>query len=165
MAPITKDINKLKAYLGKALDYEEIEEICGERNSYYKTDKDATAMCLKEDYCSGLGSNMHAGYNVQLIVSKGIIVALSHRPGAQRLLRIHTDDQGFSRKLRILPQEAVCRRGLRVAFKLSIPESGISSNTACGGRTCPETASIITNSTATTNGLPKWQNRKGGNLL
>lgn len=75
MVPITKDINKLKAYLGKALDYEEKEEICSERNSYYKTDKDATAMCLKEDYYSGLESNMHADYNVQLMVSKGIIVA------------------------------------------------------------------------------------------
>ena len=73
--PMARDIDKLKGYLGKALDYEEKEEICGERNSYYKTDKDATAMCLKEDYYSGLGSNMHAGYNVQLMVSKGIIVA------------------------------------------------------------------------------------------
>ena len=50
------------------------EEICGDRNSFYKTDKDATAMCLKEDYYSGLGSNMHAGYNIQIIVSKGIIL-------------------------------------------------------------------------------------------
>lgn len=74
-APIIKDIGKLRGYLGKALDYEEKEAICGERNSYYKTDKDATAMCLKEDYYSGLGSSMHAGYNVQLMVSKGIIVA------------------------------------------------------------------------------------------
>lgn len=74
-APILKDISKLKGYLGKALDYEEKEAMCGERNSYYKTDRDATAMCLKEDYYSGLGSNMHAGYNVQLMVSKGIIVA------------------------------------------------------------------------------------------
>ena len=31
-------------------------------------------MCLKEDYYSGLGSNMHAGYNFQLLVSKGIIL-------------------------------------------------------------------------------------------
>ena len=56
------------------MDYEEKEEICGERNSYYKTDLDATAMCLKEDYYSGLGSNMHAGYNIQIMVSKGIIL-------------------------------------------------------------------------------------------
>lgn len=68
------DIKKLNDYLNKALEYEEKEEICGERNSYYKTDKDATAMCLKEDYYSGLGSNMHAGYNVQILVSKGLIL-------------------------------------------------------------------------------------------
>ena len=71
---IVSDIKKLNKYLNKALEYEEKEEICGERNSYYKTDKDATAMCLKEDYYSGLGSNMHAGYNVQIIVSKGLIL-------------------------------------------------------------------------------------------
>ena len=48
-------------YLEKSLEYEEKERICGpNRNSYFKTDKDATAMCLKEDYYSGLGSNMHA---------------------------------------------------------------------------------------------------------
>jgi hypothetical protein len=44
------------------------------RDSYYRTDTDATAMCLKEDYYSGLGSNMHAAYNVQYAVSSGIIV-------------------------------------------------------------------------------------------
>ncbi len=61
-------------YLEKSLEYEEKERICGpSRNSYYKTDKDATAMCLKEDYYSGLGSNMHAAYNVQLSVIYGLI--------------------------------------------------------------------------------------------
>lgn len=64
----------LCSYLTKSLEYEEKERICGpDRNSYYKTDHDATAMCLKEDYYSGLGSNMHAGYNAQILVSKGII--------------------------------------------------------------------------------------------
>ena len=72
---IAKDLKKLNSFLTKSLEYEEKEQICGVRNSYYKTDKDATAMCLKQDYYSGLGSNMHAGYNVQLIVSKGIILA------------------------------------------------------------------------------------------
>ena len=72
---IVKDIKLLNSYLNKMLEYEEKEEICGDRNSYYKTDVDATAMCLKEDYYSGLGSNMHAGYNVQLMVSKGFILA------------------------------------------------------------------------------------------
>lgn len=71
---LRKDYDLLCEYLNKSLEYEEKERICGpERNSYYKTDRDATAMCLKEDYYSGLGSNMHAGYNAQLAVSKGII--------------------------------------------------------------------------------------------
>ena len=40
-------------YLTKLLEYEEKERICGKnRNSYYKTDKDATAMVLKKDYYS-----------------------------------------------------------------------------------------------------------------
>lgn len=61
-------------FLCKVIEYEEKEEICGpNRNSYYKTDTDATAMALKSDYYSGLGSNMHAAYNVQLLVIRGFI--------------------------------------------------------------------------------------------
>lgn len=70
-----RQLNSLKDYLSKSIEYEEKERICGpNRNSYYKTDKDATAMCLKEDYYSGLGSNMHAAYNCQVMVAKGLIV-------------------------------------------------------------------------------------------
>lgn len=69
--------NVEKALLGlleKTLEYEEKEEIIGpNRKSYYKTDKDATAMALKTDYYSGLGSNMHAAYNVQILVMKGLV--------------------------------------------------------------------------------------------
>lgn len=66
----------LNSYLIKTLEYEEKERICGEeRNSYYKTDHDATAMTLKADYYAGLGSNMHAAYNSQLLVAKGVICA------------------------------------------------------------------------------------------
>ena len=61
-------------YLDKLLEYEEKEIICGpDRNSYYKTDHDATAMALKTDYYSGHGSNMHAAYNIQFLVSSGFI--------------------------------------------------------------------------------------------
>lgn len=79
----TKDYRQLEKYLIKLLEYEEKEEICGpNRNSYFKTDKDATAMALKEDYYSGVGSNMHAAYNIQIIVSKGI--ALTYYVGQER---------------------------------------------------------------------------------
>jgi hypothetical protein len=61
-------------YLTKLLEYEEKEQICGEnRNSYFKTDKDATAMVLKEDYYSKLSHDFHAGYNIQVLVSSGLI--------------------------------------------------------------------------------------------
>ncbi len=62
-------------YLMKLVEYEEKERICGEnRNSYYKTDKDATAMMLKEDYYSKLSNDFHAGYNIQVMVSCLLIV-------------------------------------------------------------------------------------------
>lgn len=62
-------------YLNKLLEYEEKEKICGSnRNSYYKTDHDATAMALKADYYSGHGSNMHAAYNIQFMVSSGLVL-------------------------------------------------------------------------------------------
>ena len=71
-----KDYELLSEYLKKSLEYEEKERICGSnRNSYYKTDKDSTAMCLKEDYYSGLGSNMHAAYNTQIMVANGLVTA------------------------------------------------------------------------------------------
>lgn len=72
-------IQKLYMYSFKLLEklicYEEIERICGpDRNSFYKTDNDATAMALKTDYYSGHGSNMKAAYNVQFMVSSGLIM-------------------------------------------------------------------------------------------
>lgn len=71
-----RDYFLLVEYLTKSLEYEDKERICGpDRNSFYKTDKDATAMCLKEDYYSGLGSNMHAAYNTQISVVDGLITA------------------------------------------------------------------------------------------
>ena len=73
---LIKKYTLLEGYLAKALEYEDKEEICGpDRNSYYKTDHDATAMTLKSDYYSGLGSNMHAAYNVQVAVCKGFACA------------------------------------------------------------------------------------------
>lgn len=75
-ADARKDYERLFDLLLKKLEYEEQEEICGpNRNSYYKTDHDATAMCLKRDYYSGLGSNMNPAYQVQFTVSHGMVVS------------------------------------------------------------------------------------------
>ena len=70
-----KNCKKAYQYLIKLLEYEEKEEICGEnRKSYFKTDYDATAMILKEDYYSKLSHDFHAGYNVQVLVSSLLIL-------------------------------------------------------------------------------------------
>lgn len=70
-----KIILKGYEYLEKLLEYEEKENICGkDRNSFYKTDHDATAMMLKEDYYSKLSNDFHAGYNVQVMVSSLLIL-------------------------------------------------------------------------------------------
>ena len=74
----TKEIKNYKLvyqYSIKLLEYEEKERICGEnRNSYFKTNKDATAMVLKEDYYSKLSHDFHAGYNVQVLVLSDLII-------------------------------------------------------------------------------------------
>ena len=71
-----KQYAEFQKYLEKSIEYTEKENICGpDRNSYYKTDHDATAMTLKTDYYSGLGSNMHAAYNIQIVVANGMVAA------------------------------------------------------------------------------------------
>lgn len=73
---LNRMIRDLAQYAEKAGEYELKERICGDhRNSYYKTDHDATAMCLKQDYYSGLGSNMHAAYSTQVLVANGFIAS------------------------------------------------------------------------------------------
>lgn len=60
----------------KINDYEEMYKVIGEnRKSFYKTDKDATAMVLKEDYYSKSSYEFHAAYNVQQLVIRGFIFA------------------------------------------------------------------------------------------
>ncbi|MGN1296010.1 MAG: transposase [Bacilli bacterium] len=67
-------LKALTSILSKVIEYEEKERICGpNRNSYYKTDHDATAMALKADYYARLGTHMHAAYNTQILVVKGIV--------------------------------------------------------------------------------------------
>ena len=69
-----KAVVGLQKCFAKLLEYEEIIEKCGpDRNSYYRTDHDATAMSLKTDYYSGHGSNFHAAYNVQFAENYGLI--------------------------------------------------------------------------------------------
>ena len=77
---IQKDVEQVDAFLKKLHEYDEKLEICGERNSYSKTDHDATFMRLKED--AMLNGQLKPAYNVQHAVDAEYItwVGISARP-------------------------------------------------------------------------------------
>ena len=76
--PLQRSIEKLEEYLDKLKEYTQKIHICGERNSYSKTDHDATFMRMKED-AMGNGQ-LKAGYNVQHGVDSEYITWLTVGP-------------------------------------------------------------------------------------
>lgn len=67
-----------KHYPGKIEKYERQEAILGERNSFSKTDTDATFMRMKEDHM--LNGQLKPGYNVQISTSNQFIVNYTIHP-------------------------------------------------------------------------------------
>ena len=61
-----KAVRKLeKEQLPKLKEYEQHLEILGDRNSYAKTDNDATFMCMKEDHM--MNGQLKPAYNIQIL--------------------------------------------------------------------------------------------------
>lgn len=77
---LQRDIDALIAMGEKRHSYLESIKTAGKRNSYSKTDKDATFMRMKEDYMNN--GQLKPGYNVQLAVESEYIVGvgLFHNP-------------------------------------------------------------------------------------
>ena len=61
--PLQKSIEQLEEYLDKLKEYTQKLHICGNRNSYSKTDPDATFMRMKED--AMLNGQLKPAYNIQ----------------------------------------------------------------------------------------------------
>lgn len=70
--PIQRLYDELKEYATKMMKYQIHKDIAGTRNSFSKTDPDATFMHMKYDYYNNTGV-FKAGYNVQCGVSDGFI--------------------------------------------------------------------------------------------
>ena len=70
---LQKDIEDLETALQKLKEYETKLHRCGARNSYSKTDHDATFMHMKEDHM--MNGQLKPGYNIQHAVNSGFIVA------------------------------------------------------------------------------------------
>lgn len=75
---LQKSIETLEGYLEKLKEYTKKLYVCGSRNSYSKTDPDATFMRMKED-AMGNGQ-LKAGYNLQHGVDSEYIVWLGIGP-------------------------------------------------------------------------------------
>ena len=76
---IQKRYEHILDYYSKLMNYEEMLEICGDRNSYSKTDHDATMMNMKYDYYNKTGV-FKPGYNVQIGTSDEYVVHIGVYP-------------------------------------------------------------------------------------
>ena len=76
--PLQKSIETLEEYLSKLKEYNQKIHICGERNSYSKTDHDATFMRMKED-AMGNGQ-LKPAFNLQHGVDSEYITWLTIGP-------------------------------------------------------------------------------------
>lgn len=78
--PLQKSIETLESYLNRLKKYNQQIHICAERNSYSKTDHDATFMRMKED-AMGNGQ-LKPAYNLQHGVDSEYItwLTIGHQP-------------------------------------------------------------------------------------
>ncbi len=75
---LQRDIEKLEEYRDKLKEYTKHFYICGERNSYSKTDNDATFMRMKED--AMLNGQLKPAYNLQHCVDAEYVTWLKIFP-------------------------------------------------------------------------------------
>ncbi len=82
--PIQRIYDQFKGYLEKLMEYKEDLKIIGpNRNSYAKTDYDATFMHMKEDHMRN--AQLKPGYNVQIGVSNEYIMVIeAYQNGADQ---------------------------------------------------------------------------------
>ena len=71
---LQRDCERLTDYLKRLEKYREALGICGKRQSYSKTDTDATFMRMKEDHMRN--GQLKPGYNVQIAVESEYIVGI-----------------------------------------------------------------------------------------
>lgn len=83
---LQRDIEALEEALDKIKEYESKLHICGSRNSYSKTDKDATFMHMKDDHM--MNGQLKPAYNVQHAVNSGFIAAVGIFPNPTDVLTL-----------------------------------------------------------------------------
>ncbi len=112
--PVSKKVKQKIKYAkknwpDKLKEYQEKEAILGERNSYSKTDPDATFMRLKEDHMKN--GQLKPAYNVQISTNEQIITHFSihQNPTDTKTLKPHLES--FKESLGAMPKELVADAG------------------------------------------------------
>jgi len=97
-----------REYPEKIAEYERKEKILGERNSFSKTDKDATFMRMKEDHMQN--GQLKPAYNVQISTSNQFIVnyTIHPNPTDTTTLKAHLEqhEASFGKTLKTITADA-----------------------------------------------------------
>jgi transposase len=97
-----------KEYPKKMAEYEKKEAILGQRNSFSKTDPDATFMRMKEDHMKN--GQLKPGYNVQISTSNQFIVNYTIHPNptdtTTLAAHINQHEASFGKTLKTLTADA-----------------------------------------------------------
>lgn len=98
-----------KNWPANTVKYNEQEKILNGRNSYSKTDKDATFMRMKEDHMKN--GQLKPGYNVQISSEDQFVLnyTLHHNPTDTLTLPAHIED--FKQQLQTVPQTLTADAG------------------------------------------------------
>ena len=89
--PLQREIETAEKWMNRFVNYEKDLKIMGERNSYSKTDPDATFMRMKDDHMRN--GQLKPAYNIQFASSGQFVVGAfgSHHPSDMPTLRLFLD--------------------------------------------------------------------------
>lgn len=93
----------------KLQEYKEKEKILGERNSYSKTDPDATFMRMKEDHMQN--GQLKPAYNVQISTNKQLIGNYSIHQDTTDTKTLKPHLLSFHKQFKCMPQEVTADAG------------------------------------------------------
>lgn len=102
-------LSRAKQWVAKVSDYQRQEEQLGGRNSYSKTDPDATFMRLKEDHMRN--GQLKAAYNVQMSTNKQLIVHYTIHQTPSDTLSLTPHIESFKAQLGNTPDQLTADAG------------------------------------------------------
>lgn len=105
-----KSLQKLeKEQLPKLREYEQHLQILGNRNSYSKSDNDATFMRMKEDHM--LNGQLKAAYNIQVSAENQVITHYSTHQTSTDFTTLRSHLEGFERNYQKQSKQVVADAG------------------------------------------------------